>query len=104
MKKIIALCLAAFSLQLTAFSQQPAYKNKNLSPEARTKDLLSRMTLDEKLMQLQCIWQQKSAFMTNGDFDETKAQTVLKDGLGEIARINADMGPTNTGLHPRDAA
>lgn len=31
-----------------AVAQPPAYKNKNLSPEARAKDLVSRMNLDEK--------------------------------------------------------
>ena len=104
MKKTIALLVAACGLQLIAYAQQPIYKNKNVSPEVRTKDLLSRMTLDEKLMQLQCIWQQKSSFMTNGEFDEAKAQKILKNGLGEIARINADMGPANPGLHPKEAA
>ncbi|MBD0286387.1 MAG: glycoside hydrolase family 3 C-terminal domain-containing protein [Flavisolibacter sp.] len=104
MKKTIALLLAACGLQLITFSQQPAYKNKNLSPEARTKDLLSRMTLDEKLMQMQCIWGQKSVTITNADFDEAKAEKVLKNGLGEIARINDDKGPTNPGLHPKEAA
>ncbi|MEO8110733.1 MAG: glycoside hydrolase family 3 N-terminal domain-containing protein [Ginsengibacter sp.] len=104
MKKTVVLFLAFFCIKHATFSQQPAYKNKKLSPEARTKDLVSRMTLDEKLMQLQCIWQQKSTFMSNGDFDETKAEKILKNGLGEIARINADMGPTNPGLHPKEAA
>jgi beta-glucosidase len=104
MKKMVALSLAACSLQLLVYSQQPDYKNKTLSPEARTKDLLSRMTLDEKLMQMQCMWQQKTAFFTNGDFDEVKAGKSLKNGLGEIARINGDMGPTNPGLPPKEAA
>jgi beta-glucosidase len=104
MKKIVVLFFVICGIQPVAFSQQPAYKNKNLSPEARAKDLLSRMTLDEKLMQMQCIWQQKSAILTNGDFDNTKAEKSLKDGLGEIARINGDLGPTNPGLHPKEAA
>ena len=58
---------------------QPAYKNKKLSPEARARDLLSRMNLDEKVMQTQCLWIQKSAILNkDGDFDETKAASVLK--------------------------
>ncbi|MDB5279621.1 MAG: beta-glucosidase [Ferruginibacter sp.] len=104
MKKIVILLFAAFTLQPVAFSQRPPYKNKKLSPEVRTKDLLSRMTLEEKLMQLQCIWGQKSAIMTNGHFDETKAEKSLKNGLGEIARINDDRGPANPGLAPKEAA
>jgi len=104
MKKTVALLLAACTLQLLVFSQQTPYKNKSLSPEARAKDLLSRMTLDEKLMQLQCFWNQMSTLLTNGEFDEGKAEKVLKNGLGEIARINLDRGPGHPGLRPKDAA
>lgn len=32
------------------------YKNKDLAPEVRAKDLLSKMTLDEKLMQMRMQW------------------------------------------------
>lgn len=39
---------------LTAQTKQPNYKNPNLSADERTKDLLSRMTLDEKLGQILC--------------------------------------------------
>lgn len=41
-------------------AQQPAYKNPRMSPEERTKDLLSRMTIEEKFWQL---------FMIPGDLD-----------------------------------
>lgn len=104
MKKIFVVFFITTCLQLVSYAQPPVYKSKKLSPEIRAKDLLSRMTLDEKLMQLQCIWGQKSSIMTNGDFDEKKAEKIFKDGLGEIARINGDMGPTNPGLHPKEAA
>jgi beta-glucosidase len=88
-----------------AFSQQVPYKNKHLSPEARAKDLLQRMTLDEKLAQLQCLWTQKSLiFDANGNFDETKAQTPLRNGLGELARLNENAGTSSFGYHPREAA
>lgn len=39
---------------LTAQTKQPNYKNPNLSADERTNDLLSRMTLDEKLGQVLC--------------------------------------------------
>lgn len=87
------------------FAQQPAYKNKTLSPEARAKDLLARMTLDEKVMQTQCLWIQKSTILDkNGDFDSVKAATALKNGLGELARLNENAGPNSYGYHPRRAA
>src|SRR6185369_2909151 len=103
--KIFLLLLAACSVQLAAFPQTPAYKNKNLSPEARARDLLSRMTLDEKVMQTQCLWIQKSTILaSNGDFDPDKASGVLKNGLGELARLNENAGPNSYGYHPKQAA
>ncbi len=89
----------------TVNAQQPAYKNKNLSPEVRAKDLLRRMTVDEKLMQMQCLWIRKSKILNNnGDFDEAKAKDVLKNGLGELGRLNENAGPNSPGYHPKQAA
>lgn len=100
MKKTVFLLWVSIGVSVIGFAQQPAYKNKNLSPEARARDLIARMNIDEKLMQLQCVWQQKSTFFTNGDFDERKAEQLLKNGLGEIARITENKGPAGTGFHP----
>ena len=44
----------------------PACNNKNLSPETRSADLLKRMTLDEKVMQTQCLWIQHSGILNSG--------------------------------------
>jgi beta-glucosidase len=105
MKKILLVLLVACSFELAAFSQLPAYKNKNLSPELRAKDLLSRMSLDEKCMQTQCLWIQKSTILnSNGEFDEAKAEKVIKNGLGELARLNENAGPNSYGYHPKQAA
>jgi beta-glucosidase len=102
------LIFIAVSLQLVAvlgLAQQPAYKNKNLSPESRAKDLVSRMTLDEKVMQTQCLWIQKSTILNaHGDFDEAQAETAVRNGLGELARLNENAGPNSYGYHPRQAA
>src|SRR5258708_39058852 len=107
MKKLFFLLLvsALGGLQLAAFSQQPAYKNKKLSPDARAKDLLGRMTLDEKVMQTQCLWGEKTKILNaSGDFDEQKAAAVLKNGLGELARLNENAGQNSSGYHPKQAA
>lgn len=40
-------------------SAKPAYKDASLSIQARVSDLLGRMTLKEKVAQMQCIWQKK---------------------------------------------
>lgn len=100
MRKAVIVTLVVSCMSITMFSQQAAYKNKNLSPEERTKDLLSRMTLDEKIMQMQCIWSQKSVIFSTGDFNEKKARELLKNGIGEIARMNENKGASGTGFHP----
>jgi hypothetical protein len=48
MKKIELLLIAGILqlIGLYTIAQQPTYKNKNLSPEARAKDLFGRMNLD----------------------------------------------------------
>src|SRR5437762_5035763 len=104
MKRVFLCWLPAFFL-LAAHAQQPAYRNRSLSPEARAKDLLTRMTLDEKVMQTQCLWIQKSRILdSNGAFDSVKAKTALQNGLGELARLNENAGPNSYGYHPRQAA
>jgi beta-glucosidase len=63
------------------------YKDSKLSIEIRVKDLLGRMTLEEKLAQTQCIWQQKKMIMDDqGNFSPEKAKAALPYGIGQIAR------------------
>ena len=80
--------------------QIPDYKNPRLSVEQRVADLLSRMTLEEKIAQLTCLWSnrpQKNAqtdFATDrGDFSPEKAAQVMKYGIGQIARQREQKGP-----------
>jgi beta-glucosidase len=108
MKKNLITLVFIGMMPFVAYSQEYAYRNKNLSPEVRAKDLIGRMTLDEKIMQLQCMWGDKEKIFTNGNFDESKARELLKNGIGQLARLNEDKGPEATGyhptLHPRQAA
>jgi beta-glucosidase len=98
-------CFVFLLSRLFADAQQPAYKNKTLSPEVRAKDLSGRMNVDEKVMQTQCLWIQKSQILDNkGDFDEAKAEKNIKNGLGELARLNENAGPNSYGYHPKQAA
>jgi len=77
----------------------PAYRNPKLSTERRVKDLLSRMTLKEKVAQMLCIWQQKSSTLVDekGRFDPQKARTHFKDrsGLGQVGRPSDAGGGRN---------
>jgi beta-glucosidase len=77
----------------------PAYRNPKLSVERRVKDLLSRMTLKEKVAQMLCIWQQKSSMLVDekGRFDPQKAKAHFKDrlGLGQVGRPSDAGGGRN---------
>ena len=59
------------------------YKNKNLSVDERVADLLKRMTLEEKVAQLVCIWPRGR---------DLKPEE-LKHGLGQVARQQERKGP-----------
>ena len=79
----------------TAVSKQaraaiPAYKNAKLASARRVKDLLKRMTLEEKAAQMMCIWQQKPQTLVDadGNFDAQKAKAAFRNrrGLGQVGR------------------
>jgi beta-glucosidase len=59
--------------------------------------LLARMTLDEKLAQLGCVW--CSALVRDERFSQPAAERWLAHGMGEITRVGA-----TTGLRPRARA
>jgi beta-glucosidase len=87
---LIVLALGAGVLRLRqshAQSAAPAYRNPNLPVEQRVADLLSRMTLEEKVAQTQALWQGQNRIVdAQGNFSPEKAREVLKNGIGEITR------------------
>ena len=66
------------------------YRNPSLPVAKRVKDLLKRMTLEEKAAQMMCVWQQKADTLVNadGEFDLDKARAAYKKGygLGQVGR------------------
>jgi len=63
------------------------YKDAAQPVDARVKDLLSRMTLEEKAAQLIGIWLTKAAIQTpGGDFSPETASKNFPNGLGQISR------------------
>jgi beta-glucosidase len=68
-------------------ADKPLYEDPHASVAARVDDLLSRMTLQEKVAQMSCIWQRKSDVEdANGNFDPAKASRVFPNGIGQVAR------------------
>lgn len=91
----------------SSYKIDPPYKNAKLPIASRVKDLLGRMTLDEKVAQTQCIWSQKQKLYSNKDFDVKKASEILPYGIGQLARPNEGAGgdnPYGTGLRGKGMA
>lgn len=68
----------------------PDYKNPALEPEQRVKDLLARMSLEQKAAQMMCIWRSKAETLVDahGKFDPAKAAKTLGQGpgIGQVGR------------------
>lgn len=103
----LAILLCAVSLPATivassdsAIAQSiPAsatYKNPKAPIETRVDDLLSRMTLEEKIAQIITIWDNKpEIFDAQGEFDPVKMSGKFPDGIGQFARPSDAKGPAS---------
>jgi beta-glucosidase len=80
-------------------AQTLRYLDRNLSATKRVKDLLSRMTLEEKAAQMMCVWQQKADTLVDaqGKFNLEKARASFKKGLGlgQVGRPSDAAGGRN---------
>ena len=85
-------------LAASVFCQQtpPQYKNAKLPISARVADLLQRMTLEEKVAQVQCHWETVMwGTVTNpktNEADHDKWAKFAPHGLGQLARPNEMPG------------
>ncbi|MGH8199128.1 MAG: glycoside hydrolase family 3 N-terminal domain-containing protein [Steroidobacteraceae bacterium] len=86
----LALALAgaaALASRGATAADKPLYKNPHAAVAARVSDLLARMTVQEKIAQISCIWQRKGEVEdANGNFDPAKASRVFPYGIGQVAR------------------
>lgn len=73
----------------------PPYKNPRLSIDERVKDLLARMTLEEKAAQMMCLWMEKpndnsgipkDQMPFGGKFSPGLAEQKMPFGIGQFAR------------------
>jgi beta-glucosidase len=82
----------------------PPYRDPSLPLDERVADLLSRMTLEEKVAQMVGVWQGKPAKLVDaqGRFDHAKAKAEFGhgNGLGQVGRPSDAGG----GLTARDNA
>jgi beta-glucosidase len=74
-----------------------AYRNATLPVEERVRDLMARMTLDEKIAQLGSRWVHE--LIDGVTLSEDKAASLLEHGLGQITRVGGASSVT-----PRQSA
>ena len=102
-RAILAMLAGIFAVASCApavAQEVPGYKNPKLSIEQRVADLLSRMTLEEKLAQIESAWgnrafvRETQPFLVDekGAFVPERAQITLKNGLGQVSRPSENPG------------
>jgi beta-glucosidase len=94
-------CILAASHAPAAPPGSPTYKDAGAGVEARVEDLLRRMTLEEKVAQMQSIWDAKSeVFDAQLELDPKKMAQKFPDGIGQFARPSDARGPVSPRLVP----
>jgi beta-glucosidase len=84
---VLWFVLPAGSVWGQAGGARPDYKDSALATARRVEDLLSRMTLEEKVGQMLCLWDAKKQITdANGQFDPARAPEWIRVGIGRIER------------------
>ncbi len=97
---LLPTILLVFGAGLRA-QDTPPYRDPKLPVEQRVADLLSRMTLDEKVAQLESVWENRQFFPEErvffvdekGVFLPAVAAVQFKYGMGEMANPGQRRGP-----------
>jgi beta-glucosidase len=97
----IALAACAPMFLRSQAPDAPAYRSPKLPIEQRLADLLSRMTLEEKVAQLEGVWENQQFMKTpesrfvdeKGAFLPERAAVLLPDGIGQMSRPSEGRGP-----------
>jgi beta-glucosidase len=74
-------------------TSQTLYRDANLSIDERVSDLLSRMTIEEKVAQLGSVW--SFEIVGIGALNRERAHALIGHGVGQITRL---AGATNLGI------
>ncbi|HEY4212018.1 MAG TPA: glycoside hydrolase family 3 N-terminal domain-containing protein [Steroidobacteraceae bacterium] len=86
---VLASVVVGTSSALAASTAKPLYQDAKAPVAARVEDLLSRMTLEEKIAQITAVWNRKAELLTAaGQFDPVKAKSLYPEGIGHFVRPN----------------
>ncbi|MDP2716892.1 glycoside hydrolase family 3 N-terminal domain-containing protein [Rheinheimera sp.] len=84
---VVSLSLVSQSAATALAAQPLPYQDASLSTEQRLDDLLPRMTLQEKVAQLQTVWQQRRGMEgPQQQFLADQAAQIIPLGIGHIGR------------------
>jgi beta-glucosidase len=100
-KGILVLSVCCLLIASAIPQQIPPYRNPKLPIDQRVADLLTRMSLEEKIAQLTSAMDRmaiasdpKSSFVdAKGVFQPERAAVVMKNGIGQISRPSGMRGP-----------
>ena len=94
MRIISAFGLLALQASLAAQGASPPYRDPARPADERAADLLARMTVEEKVAQLQTLWKRNARMQRpDGSFDPAGARDLLGHGIGQIARPSEVANP-----------
>lgn len=84
---LITAVLAASSASAQSRSERALYKDPAAPVEQRVQDLLSRMTLEEKIAQITAVWSKKNELLdAKGNFNPDAAKRLYPAGIGHFTR------------------
>lgn len=90
---LLGLALLASTASAQVSQARPPYLDPSLPIERRVDDLLARMTLEEKVGQMLCLWQGKRAITDSaGRFDSSRVSDWFRTGIGRIERPGESHG------------
>ena len=90
---LLTVALFAGAASAQARQDRAPYLDPSLPIERRVDDLLGRMTLEEKVGQMLCLWQGKRAITDReGRFDPSRAPKWFRIGVGRIERPGEGHG------------
>ncbi len=93
--------LLLLTATFTVAQETPLYKDPSQPVDARVADLTSRMTLEEKVAQLLCLWKDKNLLLgDDGRFVPEKAAAAIPHGAGHIARPSDNWQRGVAGVDP----
>jgi beta-glucosidase len=100
--RALGICLLLGGGAVCVAAEPPIlYRDAHASIEHRVQDLLSRMTLEEKVAQLRSMWLTKGSIEdTEGAFSEEKARGAIPNGIGQMARPSDRAGTTRAQRDP----